>query len=141
MKLWNHCTNSENNYMEPKRQLTLLVAEDDESNFLLLSALLKKSYHIIWAHDGVEVIQKFKSCIPDAILMDIRMPRMDGLSATRAIRELDPTIPIIAVSAYAFEQDKQEAYHSGCDAYVMKPIDSRQLRNTLHLLLSTKQHS
>ena len=71
--------------------------------------------------------------------MDIRMPQMDGLAATRAIRKSDPDIPIIAVSADAYEQDKQVAYQSGCNAYIMKPVDIRLLRETLALLLTSPE--
>lgn len=67
--------------MEPEKRPIILIAEDDESNYLLLFALLKRDYQIIHAHDGIEAIQLFKNFPPDAILMDIKMPHMDGLTA------------------------------------------------------------
>lgn len=125
--------------MEPEIQPTILVAEDNESNFFLVQTLLKKNYRIIHAHDGLEAVQIYKDTHPDAILMDIQMPNMDGLTATRIIRELDGGIPIIAVSAYAYEQDKQVAIQCGCNAYIMKPIDFKLLRDTLSVLLASKK--
>lgn len=65
---------------------------------------------------------------------------MDGLTAMQAIREIDQDIPIIVVSAYAFEQDKQTAYSYGCNAYIMKPVDAKKLTSTISLLLSIKEH-
>lgn len=61
----------------------ILVAEDTESNYLLLSIILRKEYEVHRAHDGQEAIEKFESCRPDMILMDIKMPVMDGLEATK----------------------------------------------------------
>ena len=109
--------------MEPEKRPIILIAEDDESNYLLLFALLKRDYQIIHAHDGIEAIQLFKNFPPDAILM-----------------EIDHDIPIIVVSAYAFEQDKQTAYSCGCNAYIMKPVDAKKLTSTISLLLSIKEH-
>ncbi|MEI3421319.1 MAG: response regulator [Butyricimonas faecihominis] len=92
----------------------LLVAEDNESNFLLVMTILKRDYQIIHALDGLEAIQKYRQYSPDAILMDLKMPNMDGLEATREIRKLNTGIPIIVVSAFAFDSDKQEANKAGC---------------------------
>ena len=115
---------------------TVLVAEDNESNFLLVFTILKKDYSIVWAHDGLEAVDMFKSDHPDIILMDIKMPRLDGLTATRKIREYDARIPIIALSAFAFETDKQEAMTAGCNDYITKPVDFHLLKEAIkrHLL-------
>ena len=123
--------NSNNDRVETSKSKTILVAEDNESNFLLVFTVLKKDYSIIRAHNGVEAIDKFKSECPDIILMDIKMPEMDGLTATRKIREYDTRIPIIALSAFAFETDKQEAISAGCNDYITKPVDFNLLRATL----------
>lgn len=109
----------------------LLVAEDNESNFLLVMAILKKEYRIIHAIDGLEALQKYRQYSPDAILMDLKMPNMDGLEATREIRKLNTCIPIIVVSAFAFASDKQEASEAGCTDYLTKPIDPHLLKETL----------
>ena len=108
----------------------LLVAEDNESNFLLVMTILKRDYQIIHALDGLEAIQKYRQYSPDAILMDLKMPNMDGLEATREIRKLNTGIPIIVVSAFAFDSDKQEASKAGCTDY------SRLLKETLKKYLS-----
>lgn len=118
----------------------LLVAEDNESNFLLIMTILKKEYQIIHAADGLEALQKYRQYSPDAILMDLKMPNMDGLEATREIRKLNLDIPIITVSAFAFDSDKQEAKEAGCTDYFTKPIDSRLLKETLKKYLSWKQN-
>ena len=89
----------------------LLVAEDNESNFLLVMTILKRDYQIIHALDGLEAIQKYRQYSPDAILMDLKMPNMDGLEATREIRKLNTCIPIIVVSAFAFDSDKRSRLH------------------------------
>ena len=123
--------NSNNDRVETSKSKTILVAEDNESNFLLVFTVLKKDYSIIRAHNGVEAIDKFKSECPDIILMDIKMPEMDGLTATRKIREYDTRIPIIALSAFAFETDKQEAISAGCNDYITKLVDFNLLRATL----------
>ena len=124
----------ENDYINPSK--TILIAEDNESNFLLLDTILKKEYFIIRARDGIEAIQKFKSHFPDLILMDIKMPQMDGLEATREIRETNSDIPIIAVSAFAFPQDKQAAAAAGCSDYIVKPINCALLKRLLRYYLS-----
>ena len=123
--------NSNNDRVETSKSKTILVAEDNESNFLLVFTVLKKDYSIIRAHNGVEAIDKFKSECPDIILMDIKMPERDGLTATRKIRGYDTRIPIIALSAFAFETDKQEAISAGCNDYITKPVDFNLLRATL----------
>ena len=112
----------------------LLVAEDNESNFLLVMTILKRDYQIIHALDGLEAIQKYRQYSPDAILMDLKMPNMDGLEATREIRKLNTCI--IVVSAFAFDSDKQEASAAGCTDYLTKPIDARLLKETLKKYLS-----
>lgn len=124
----------ENDYINPSK--TILIAEDNESNFLLLDTILKKEYSIIRARNGIEAIQKFKSHFPDLILMDIKMPQMDGLEATREIRETNSDIPIIAVSAFAFPQDKQAAEAAGCSDYIVKPINCALLKRLLRYYLS-----
>ena len=119
----------------------LLVAEDNESNFLLVMTILKRDYQIIHALDGLEAIQKYRQYSPDAILMDLKMPNMDGLEATREIRKLNTCIPIIVVSAFAFDSDKQEASAAGCTDYLTKPIDARLLNSKEIPFLKRKQNS
>lgn len=122
----------ENNAMKRAQQVkTILIAEDVESNFFLLKNLLGKDYTLLWAKDGVEVVDMFKEYNPDLILMDIKMPRRNGLEATRIIRSYSLEIPIIALTAYAFEADKEEAFAAGCNDFVTKPISRSVLMKAL----------
>lgn len=109
----------------------ILVAEDVESNFILLKNLIGREYTLLWAKDGVEAIEMYKQYQPDLILMDVKMPRMDGLEATHIIRSYSKEIPIIALTAYAFGTDKEQALEMGCNDYVTKPISERSLRKAL----------
>lgn len=110
---------------------SILIAEDIDSNYLLLKALLGKKYQLYRAHNGIEAIDLFKSESPDIILMDIKMPEMDGLEATEIIRELSLEIPIIALTAFAFDTDKKEALNAGCNDFITKPIAVTELKKVL----------
>ena len=101
---------------------TVLVAEDEESNYELVRIVLQKRYRLIRAHNGIEAVTMNEDEKPDLILMDIRMPEMDGLDATRIIKEVDPNIPIIALSAFAFEENIREAKAAGCNEFMAKPF-------------------
>lgn len=107
----------------------VLIAEDEEVNYILLSELLTPTgVTLLWAKDGaqaVELIKKLKRV--DLILMDIKMPVMNGYAATLEIRQVNPDIPIIAQTAYAFSNDKQKAEAAGCNDYITKPISSAEL--------------
>lgn len=109
----------------------ILVAEDTDSNFLLLSIILRKEYEVIRAVNGEEAISKFKEVNPDMILMDIKMPIMDGLTATKEIRKIDTNITIIALTANAYDSDKEKAYEAGCNNYMAKPIMTNKLREMI----------
>ena len=113
----------------------ILVAEDVESNFILLKNLIGREYTLLWAKDGVEAIEMYKQYQPDLILMDVKMPRMDGLEATHIIRSYSKEIPIIALTAYAFEADKELALEMGCNDFVTKPISERTLRKALAYII------
>lgn len=114
-----------------KDQKTILVAEDVDSNYLLLQALIGKKYQLIRAINGYEAIAKFQSHSPSLILMDIKMPDMDGLEATRRIRQQSVDIPIIALTAFAFESDKNEALKAGCNDFLTKPLSAESLKQVL----------
>jgi len=117
---------------QKKTETTILVAEDIDNNFDLLKAILGKEYRIIRAKDGKEAIELYRSNKPDLILMDIKMPNMDGLDATKKIRELSIHIPIIALSAYAYVSDREAAKEAGCNDFITKPISQNILNNTIH---------
>ena len=125
-------TEAENNPVNSSRQVKrILVAEDVESNFILLKNLIGKEYTLLWAKDGFEAVEMYKQYHPDLILMDIKMPRMNGLEATHIIRTYSKKIPIIALTAYAFETDKELALEAGCNDFVTKPISEKALRRAL----------
>ena len=115
---------------------TILIAEDLESNYLLLKIMLAKNWKILWAKNGKEAVDMFESLSPDLILMDIKMPVMDGLEATRKIREKSRDIPIIAQTANAFESDRITALQAGCNDMLIKPIRSEKLNETINSYLN-----
>ena len=127
----NLMNNSEMNPENAQGRSLILVAEDTDSNFLLISTILKKDYEIVRACNGIEAVEKYKTLSPALILMDIKMPLMDGLEATRQIRALNPQIPIIAITAFAFDSDRQNSLQAGCSDYLTKPISPQLLRETL----------
>jgi PAS domain S-box-containing protein len=117
----------------------VLIAEDMDSNYLLLeNLLLPKGAVISRAINGAEALAKVKNEKIDLILMDIKMPVMDGLEATRQIREINPTLPVIAVTAYAFDTDRYKAIEMGCSDYISKPIDSEELMETISRVIHLK---
>ena len=83
----------------------LLVAEDNPSNYKLVEVLLRRDYDLLHAWNGEEAVALFADCRPDLVLMDINMPVMDGYEALRGVREISPDVPVIALTAYAFETD------------------------------------
>lgn len=101
----------------------VLVAEDNESNFDLLNVILRKDYCLWRAENGEEAVQLYKEHKPDLILMDIKMPVMDGWEAIRIIREISAEVPIFAVSAYSYESDRIKSIEAGCNEFITKPID------------------
>jgi CheY-like chemotaxis protein len=109
---------------------SILVAEDDDSNFFFINAILshETGAKILHARDGKKAIEMFKSN-PDLslILMDIKMPEIDGYEATRQIKILNKEIPVIAITAYAMSGDEEKALAAGCDGYLSKPINKKIL--------------
>lgn len=111
---------------------TILVVEDIESNYHLMSVLLGNlGYRFTRAADGVEAVEKVLSEHFDLVLMDIKMPRLGGLEATREIRKTNREVPIIALTAHAFNSDKEAAIAAGCNGFLVKPIDRNALAGTL----------
>ncbi len=116
------------------RKATLLVAEDNESNYTLFQVILKE-FNLLHARNGREAVELYRRYHPDLILMDLKMPEMDGYQATGIIRQEDPAIPIIAVTAFAFAEDEQRVQQSGFNAYVSKPIKPAELKKAIHTYL------
>ena len=101
---------------------TILVVEDEDSNYELVKIVLQKRYRLLRAHNGIEAVQMNEDEHPDMILMDIRMPGMNGLDATRIIKEVSHNTPVVALSAYAFDEDIRQAKAAGCDEFMSKPF-------------------
>ena len=114
-----------------RNKLTILVAEDNASNYKLFESILKYDYHLIHAWDGMEAVEIFRRHNPQIVLMDINMPVMDGYEATREIRKYSAKIPIIAVTAFAYASDEQKVMESGFDGYMPKPINAKLLKAQL----------
>ena len=114
----------------------ILVAEDNDSNYLLMTFILKGHYEYFRAKNGQEAIDKATTEHPDLILMDLKMPRMDGLAATKEIKAVLPNMPIIAVTANAFDSDRQLAMEAGCDAFLSKPVSASECLQVIDKILS-----
>ncbi|MBQ8066591.1 MAG: response regulator [Prevotella sp.] len=100
----------------------VLVAEDEDSNYELVKIVLARRYRLLRAKNGIEAVTICDEEHPDMVLMDIRMPDMNGLDATRIIKEVNHDIPVVALSAYAFEDDIRKAKEAGCDDFMAKPF-------------------
>ncbi|MEI6173257.1 MAG: response regulator [Bacteroidota bacterium] len=102
----------------------ILIAEDDEANYLYIKTILRrKDYTILWASNGKDAVDLCESN-PEIslVIMDIKMPEMDGLAATRLIKTIRPDLTVIAVTAFAMSGDEQKSIEAGCDDYIAKPI-------------------
>jgi len=100
----------------------ILVAEDEDSNYELVKIVLAKRYRLLRAVNGIEAVTLCEDEHPDLVLMDIRMPDMNGLDATRIIKEVNHDIPVVALSAYAFDDNIREAKAAGCNEFLAKPF-------------------
>jgi CheY-like chemotaxis protein len=109
----------------------ILVAEDEDSNYELVKIVLSKRYRLMRARNGIEAVTMTDENSPKLILMDIRMPDMNGLDATRIIKEVNHDIPIVALSAYAFDENIREAKNAGCDDFLAKPFRVEDLIETV----------
>ena len=114
-------------------QNLILVAEDDDTSYALLQVYLKKeNYPLLRAVNGKQTIKMYKENPGiSLILMDLKMPIMDGYEATREIRKINSEVPIIAQTAYALSGDSKKAMDAGCDDYVTKPINKEEMLEKL----------
>lgn len=119
-----------------RSELTILIAEDNSSNYRLFESILQSEYRLLHAWNGAEAVELYRKHKPQLILMDIKMPVMDGYEATAEIRKYSSSVPIIAVTAYAFAQDEQRIINSGFDAYTAKPINGEALKSKISMLLT-----
>ena len=116
----------------------ILIVEDVETNMLFFkAALMKTGSTLIWASDGFEAITLCQNDPGiDLVLMDLRMPKLDGFKATEAIKSFRPDLPVIAQTTYTEDLDTDRLFLAGCDAYLPKPIRLEDLLNTIGKLLS-----
>ena len=115
---------------------TILVVEDDEDNRDIFRTLLTlRGFDVLEAADGERAVELALTARPDLILMDLKMPVMNGLAAARAIRQHSQSVPIVALSAYHPSQHGAVAAAAGCDDYVLKPIDYDRLEAVIDRLL------
>ncbi len=119
---------------------TLLIVEDDIISVELVRNILSetgiKIFHAGTGLDAVKMVKK--GFVPDIILMDMRLPEMDGYEATRIIKELQPNIPIIAQTAFALTEDRQKCLNAGCDEYITKPYGEEVFMKVLLNLIPKK---
>ena len=120
------------------KDVKILIAEDNPSNYKLFKTILEKEYTLLHAWNGLEAINLFKEAQPSLILMDIKMPVLDGYEATTEIRKLSEDIPILAITAYALEGDEQRILQNGFNGYLSKPIISQSLKSKIKNLLKKK---
>ncbi|HZL09453.1 MAG TPA: response regulator [Prolixibacteraceae bacterium] len=114
--------------MDIKLKKTILVAEDEDYNFELINELLSNTNLIVLrAINGVDAVEKCKTKQIDLVLMDIKMPEMDGYEATRQIRTFAPELPIVAQTAYALEKDIMRIMESGFNDYLSKPLNKNKM--------------
>jgi CheY-like chemotaxis protein len=113
----------------PHRKINILVAEDEEYNYLYISEILSLyNVHILRAYDGKMALDLCSSHPElNLVLMDVRMPVMDGYEATRRIKQIRPFLPVIAQTAYALDSDRRQALDEGFDDYITKPVSDSLL--------------
>lgn len=109
----------------------VLVAEDTDSNYLLLSTILKRNYDLLRAKNGIEAVDLYAIHRPQLVLMDMKMPIMSGVQATQRIKELDPSATIVMLTAFAYDDDRRQALEAGCVDFMTKPIHPVKLKEML----------
>ncbi len=120
----------------------ILIVEDNPQNMRLLEMVLRaKNYTLLKATDGEEALDMAVREQPDLIIMDMQLPKMSGLEVTRKLRETPAFsyTPIIAITAYAMRGDRERVIESGCDAYLSKPINTRELPEMIAEMLLQRQ--
>ena len=119
-------------------QRTILIVDDfDDTRLLLRTWLERKGFRVIEAENGLQALTEAGNELPDLIIMDIEMPELDGLSATREIRRMKglEETPVLAVSAYGDEQFRPKALAAGCNEYVSTPFDPAELERLIRLMI------
>lgn len=123
---------------QPAKPVILVVDDFDDTRLLLRTWLERKGFEVIEAENGNEAISQAETKRPNLIIMDLEMPELDGLAATRkirAVKELEK-VPVLAVSAYGAEQFRDEALAAGCDEYVSTPFEPEALEKLIRSFVS-----
>ena len=121
---------------------TVLVVDDfDDTRLLLRTWLERRGFRVVEAENGIQAIDQAETELPDLIIMDMQMPQLDGLSATRRIRGLKSmdSVPIVAVSAYGADQFRDQALAAGCNEFDTKPIEFDRLVATIRDVLARRK--
>ncbi len=113
----------------------ILVAEDNDSNYLLMTYILKNRYEFQRARNGQEAVDMVESYAPDLVMMDLKMPVINGIEASRQIRKKYPNLPIIVLTASAFERDREEAEAVGCNEFLTKPFSGQKCLEIINRLI------
>lgn len=132
-------TENKEKQVKPKgKRLTILIAEDNESNYKLFHSILKDEYELRHAWNGQEAVTMVTEEVPDIVLMDLNMPVMNGYEAVREIRKIYPLLPIMAVTAFAYASDEQRVMENGFDGYMAKPIQAASLKEKLTGIIQSR---
>ena len=129
--------------MKEGKKLFLVVEDFEDSRFMMRRLLEMAGYRVVEASDGEQAVRIAEETHPVLILMDLSLPKLDGLAATRQIRQKKglKRVPIVAVSAHDSPESRTEALAAGCNEYVTKPIDFDHLNELLHRFLAESRHS
>ena len=129
---------AESNHSQDRPRTILIVDDFDDTRLLLRTWLQKKGFHVVEAENGNRAVAEAESVRPDLIIMDVEMPELDGLAATRKIRELSgfASVPIVAVSAYGADQYRDHALAAGCNEYISTPFEPDELEQLIRKLIS-----
>ncbi len=129
--------------MKRDKKFFLVVEDFEDSRFMMRRLLEMAGYNVLEASDGEQAVKIAVEARPALILMDLSLPKLDGLAATRQIRQKKglKAVPIVAVSAHDSPQSRTEALEAGCDEYVTKPIDFDHLTKLLQRFLTSGGHS
>lgn len=114
---------------------TILICDDEEGIRESLKLILEKNYRLLFATNGDEAIDTLKKVSVDAVVIDIKMPRMDGIEAMRRLKEIKSDVKILVTSGYKSVETAREAVSAGASDYIVKPFDRKEILNTVEKLL------
>lgn len=121
--------------LEERPRPLILIAEDNPDNYKLYECILKREYDLKHAWNGLEAIELYRKTTPDLVIMDIKMPEMNGYEAFEELKKIGTPVPVIAVTAYAYAADEIRIKEAGFDDYISKPIHAPLLRKAIVTLL------